>query len=311
MREMIIFTLLLIFNPLFAQQQNQIQDQRSDITSIEDIVSNPGEFSNEFVIVEGHVTQYTPGDEETTANYLLVGDYGTPIKVNTQGERPNISTPYRVMGTVVIDPYTQQPYIIENKKEALTGDDNILLYGILIGGFVLIAVLLVILLRRKSEPETPPAQEPQSEPNENYQSESYGDPAPDTDYEEDFKTIRISTDSPKTFKFIPGKLVITTGEDTGKEFMIPGYPTPEGNIVTVGREDVKGERRYAHIQLKERTVSRKQAELIQKDGKLFIKNLSETNYTQLNGTELEPGELKEIKDKSTLRFGELEFQYNQ
>ena len=91
--------------------------------------------------------------------------------------------------------------------------------------------------------------------------------------------------------------------------MISGYPTPEGNIVTIGRESVSGEKAQAHIQLTERTVSRKQAELIARDKKLYVRNLSETNFTCLNGIEIMAGEVKEVKSGSIIKTGEVEFQY--
>jgi len=126
---------------------------------------------------------------------------------------------------------------------------------------------------------------------------------------DDFKTIKIMASSPKTLKFIPGKLTIVSGEDTGKSFKIAGFPTSEGSIVSIGREEVKGDRAYSHIQLMQKTISRKQAEIVQKDGKLYVKNLSDTNFTQLDGIELKPNEKAELKAGAVLRLGELEVKY--
>ena len=97
--------------------------------------------------------------------------------------------------------------------------------------------------------------------------------------------------------------------DKGKSFKIAGYPTPSGNVVSIGREEIQGERKYAHIQLNQKTISRKQAEIISIEGKLYVKNISETNYTQVDGIELKPNEKVELKPNSTIRTGEIEFQY--
>lgn len=116
---------------------------------------------------------------------------------------------------------------------------------------------------------------------------------------------------PKTMKFVPGRLVIAAGPDQGKEFRIAGRPTPEGNVVTIGRAEVEGEKAFAHIQLGDtyRTVSRMQAEIIQKDDKILLKNTSETNPTIVNGDNLPAGETLELQDGDMIRMGELMVRY--
>lgn len=116
---------------------------------------------------------------------------------------------------------------------------------------------------------------------------------------------------PKTMKFVPGRLVIAAGPDQGKEFRIAGRPTPEGNVVTIGRAEVEGERAFAHIQLGDtyRTVSRMQAEIIQQDQTILLKNTSETNPTIVNGDELPEGDTIELQDGDMIRMGELMLRY--
>ncbi len=127
--------------------------------------------------------------------------------------------------------------------------------------------------------------------------------------DDEFRTIKIVKNPLKTLKFIPGKFLIISGEDKGKELRIAGYPTKAGFVVSIGRKEVTGDKAFAHIQLKEKTVSREQAEFIYNDNKLYVRNLSETNYTQLNGIDLKPGEISEVYPKSIIKFGEVEFQY--
>ncbi|MES3630578.1 MAG: FHA domain-containing protein [Longimonas sp.] len=120
---------------------------------------------------------------------------------------------------------------------------------------------------------------------------------------------------PKTMKFIPGKLVIISGPDKGREFRIAGFPREEddGNVVTIGRADVKGERAFAHIQLGDtyRTVSRIQAEIIQKtsDNEILLRNKSTTNPTRVNEEEVPPEETVELQNEDTIQMGELVLQY--
>lgn len=116
---------------------------------------------------------------------------------------------------------------------------------------------------------------------------------------------------PKTMKFVPGRLVIAAGPDQGKEFRIAGHPTPEGNIVTIGRAKVEGERAFAHIQLGDtyRTVSRMQAEIIQQDQTILLKNKSETNPTMVNGDQVPMDKTVELTDGDMIRMGELMLRY--
>lgn len=120
---------------------------------------------------------------------------------------------------------------------------------------------------------------------------------------------------PKTMKFIPGKLVIISGPDKGREFRIAGFPREEddGNVVTIGRADVQGQRSFAHIQLGDtyRTVSRIQAEIIQKTktDKVYLRNKSTTNPTQVNEQQVPPEESVELTNTDTIQMGELVLRY--
>ncbi len=66
-----------------------------------------------------------------------------------------------------------------------------------------------------------------------------------------------------------------------------------------------------HIQIdnKYKTVSRKQAEIIYNNKQLFVRNLSATNITEVDGHELKLGETTELKPESIIKMGEIEFQY--
>jgi len=140
-------------------------------------------------------------------------------------------------------------------------------------------------------------------------SESSSSQEPEEDSEGP-ETLKFKA-PPKTMKFVPGRLVIAAGPDQGKEFRIAGRPTPEGNVVTIGRAEVEGEKAFAHIQLGDtyRTVSRMQAEIIQQDDKILLKNTSETNPTMVNGDHVPTGESVELDGGDMIRMGELMLRY--
>lgn len=141
-------------------------------------------------------------------------------------------------------------------------------------------------------------------------SESSSSEEPEEDSDGGPETLKFKA-PPKTMKFVPGRLVIAAGPDQGKEFRIAGRPTPEGNVVTIGRAEVEGEKAFAHIQLGDtyRTVSRMQAEIIQQDDTILLKNTSETNPTMVNGDHVPTGESVELDGGDMIRMGELMLRY--
>jgi len=301
---------------------------QAQVTTIESIRNNPYAYNGNKVTVEGLVTNFVH-DAGTTDYYILKDDFGWTIKINTGEGTPETNKKYTVTGIVYIELPSGRPFISEKTRIIINGPtiteipstfwekllsflkDNALIL-ILIGVLVVLVSAYFLLRRKKSavpvSAYTPPSYSPSASdysvptaklsPNDMQQQSS-----------DDFKTIKIMASSPKTLKFIPGKLTIVSGEDTGKSFKIAGFPTSEGSIVSIGREEVKGDRAYSHIQLMQKTISRKQAEIVQKDGKLYVKNLSDTNFTQLDGIELKPNEKAELKAGAVLRLGELEVKY--
>jgi pSer/pThr/pTyr-binding forkhead associated (FHA) protein len=125
----------------------------------------------------------------------------------------------------------------------------------------------------------------------------------------EFQSIKIMASTEQTLKFIPGQFIVLTGKDRGKAFRVSGFPTPEGHVITIGRDPVEGDRAYAHIQMDVPTVSRKHAEMLFKDNSLKIKNLSDTNPIQLNSEEIPVGEFVDLNLDSELRIGEIRMKY--
>ena len=308
----VMLLLLTLSSALFSQEMRM---------SIDSITSNPGKYLDNAIEVEGLVTQYVPATSSSTSYFLMKSDYGAIIKVNTSDVAPETNKKYRVGGIVYFDPITKEPFISEKSRMALEAptpskqlttetpvqppaSNQTLIYILIIAIVVLAGVFFYLTAyRRKQKSESVLEVQPLSNVASSSPSDSLA--------HQEFKTIKYSVQSPKTVKFIPGKLVITSGEDAGKSFRIAGYPTPDGSVVTIGREEASGDRAYAHIQLDKKftTVSRKQAEIIERNGKLNVKNVSETNITVVDGRELRSQELAELKPDSTMRMGELEFQY--
>ncbi len=325
MKKSILLLLVVIASNLTMAQN--VAEVGPEITRIIDIVNRPGNYNDEHVTIEGVVTQYSPRTAESTANYELRGDYGKTLKVNTYQQKPITNKKYRVTGTIVIDKVNREAYLIEQQRISLETNETIVinkergslnptLIIIIVGAVLLVALIIILIVvnmkKRKPAPVVPPAPSPRPSPRPETRPSSGPGTMPSMNKDDDFQTIKIQLDAaPKTMKLMPGFLEITAGADTGKKFSVAGYPTPKGSIVSIGRENVEGDRKYAHIQLKELTVSRQQAEIIAAGGKLEIKNLSKTNLTQLNGIEIQPGHKMPLEPDSVIKTGEVEFTYRE
>lgn len=347
----IYFLGLFVAFVLFGLQNSILNAQEAEITEIRELINNPGPHIDEKVIVEGIVKNFVPETSTSMAYYLFEGKFGATIRINTDAEKePSKLKKYRVTGVVYIEnqiPFIHE----DKRIEVLTKQDddndgvpnsidkcpntpagaevdasgckkttvsNLML--IIIGAAVLVIILIIVVVmighnkkkieeenRRQQEMDRKRRDDERRASEANKSSQAKGNLSAD----DDFKTIKLFIDDPKTMKFIPGKLEIISGDDKGRTFLISGYPTPEGSVVTLGRENVTGDRKFAHIQLDKRfqTVSRKQAELIYRSGKFYAKNLSSTNPTQVDGRELKVDQTAEVMPGSVIRTGELEFKY--
>ena len=261
---------------------------------IKEIIAEPMEFNQKLVIVDGLVSQWVPGEENSTSHYMLEDEYGNSIQINTSSNPPETQKKYRVSGIVYFDTQTGNVFISEQGRLKLdrSGEESTDSgYGFI---FIIVGVVAAFILYRFYMSKK-----------KKVSSAIIEDAG-----EGDFQTIKLSaSEAPKTLQFLPGELKIISGTDSGKIFKIAGYPTDEGKVVTIGREEVIGERGYAHIKLMESTVSRKQAEIIQTDKELKVKNISTTNLTEVDGIVLKPNQEVELKPNSTIKIGEIVFQY--
>jgi len=289
-------SLLFIIGSAFSTSASA-QTKPEEVT-IQELSSNYVQFQDEAVIIKGLVTQYQPETVATMAYYSIEGDYGYTGTVKTSKKPPKLQRRYKVRAVVKLDDAVYDFYLIEITKRIILPIWVIALIAVI--GLLVVGIGYLLVSSFTSKPEEAPKKEAPA---------SAAEPA----YDEAFKTVQIVTDkeAKKTLIYIPGRLVIQTGEDQGKDIILSGYPGPDGAIVSIGSREETGERKTAHIRLMEPTVSRSQAELIllNKDKKLMVKNLSKTNYTQVNGEEVLPDTLKEVVAGDTIKTGEVEFKY--
>ncbi len=369
--------------------------QAQETTTIEEITSNPGRYHHQSVRFEGYVQRYVASSAATTSFYIIQGEYGASLRVNTSDGSPRIFARYRVQGTIVIEDRT--PLVIEISRTRLEegglsltvtsvpqaggsilpsdrlnleegqpvqlranpaqnyrfekwihngmeigynemleftmpGDNAFLeahfkrefpVMWVAIGGLVVVAIVLVVLLLRpKSKPDQPAFDDYGPDPGAHQFSPdpSSGDTM-QVNPGQDYDTIRFEPDVPPTMQFIPGKLEILNGPDKGKTFMLAGYPTPDGSISSIGRDHsgwedqsaLSGGRKYAHVRIKDdsRTLSRMQAEMIYRNGKLYLKNLSSVNPSQVDGADVAINDIAEVKSGSKIKAGFIEFRYQE
>lgn len=118
------------------------------------------------------------------------------------------------------------------------------------------------------------------------------------------KTVVMSQPEAKEDNLIPGSFSFNLNGQAEK-IELKGFPTGLGYIATVGREAAETEKAESHLRIADPTVSRKQAEFIFESGNLYIRNLSGTNPSVLNGKEMGSGSLDQVLPGSQLKFGEV------
>lgn len=118
--------------------------------------------------------------------------------------------------------------------------------------------------------------------------------------------LRFSVPAEGTLQFLPGRLEIAAGVDTGREIRFVRVPGPHGMEVTFGRSE--GEL-YRHIQLRDQTVSRSHAQMRLVDGTWSLMNFSHTNPVVHNGQVLPDGVEQPLEDGDRIEMGEVLFTF--
>ena len=118
--------------------------------------------------------------------------------------------------------------------------------------------------------------------------------------------LRFSPPIEGTLQFLPGRLLVVSGHDAGRELRFVRLPGPNGTEITFGRND--GEL-YRHIQLRDQTVSRMHAALRFADGRWHLRNLSQTNPVMLDGLAVAIGAEHALEDGARIEMGEVLFSF--
>lgn len=297
--------LFLIFTALPLKAQIAI--------SILEIDRDPDTYIGNTVIVEGIVRQYVPATSTTVAHYLLVDDHGIPIRVNTSKDQPQIDRRYSVTGYLDRD---KRELVIREISRNCLNCTPWLVIGIVATGLLLVVGLIIYFNQNKKQSSSKPFQPnpvPRPTPNPNPNPR----PSPPPFNGDKDKTLIVEKDY-FTMKALPGELLILSGPQKGQTLKLFGTPTHNGIVITLGRDWDKWRtlvqgRENSHVRIKDdtRTLSRMQAELRYnpQNGAMELKNLGETNKTQIDGKELNIGEIADLKDGSYITAGHLKLQY--
>ena len=135
-------------------------------------------------------------------------------------------------------------------------------------------------------------------------------------------SVRYWRPADGTLQFLPGRLEVIAGRDTGHEIRFVRTPGPDGTRVTFGRAEGAP---YRHIQLREPTVSRSHARMTLETApssgnstsapaaRWRLENLSATNPVVVNGRALgaDGGEASAVAlvDGDRIEMGEVVFRF--
>jgi hypothetical protein len=123
------------------------------------------------------------------------------------------------------------------------------------------------------------------------------------------ETLRFAIPDEGTLRFLPGRLEVVAGPDSGREIRFVAPPGAGDAVeITFGRNEGPA---YRHVQLLARTVSRRHAAMALTDGHWSLQNLSATNPVLLNGRALAPDEVAPLLvDGDRIEMGEVVFTFH-
>jgi len=111
-----------------------------------------------------------------------------------------------------------------------------------------------------------------------------------------------------TLEFLPGRLEVVGGEDTGQEIHFARQVGDEDVTVTFGRSEGPPLR---HVQLLDPTVSRQHARMMYAGQRWHLSNMSSTNAVLLNGASLpDQGDGITLEDGDRLEMGAVVFVFH-
>lgn len=122
------------------------------------------------------------------------------------------------------------------------------------------------------------------------------------------RRIRFVQAEEGTLEFLPGRLEVVAGDDTGQEIHFARLLGETDTTVTFGRSEGPALR---HIQLLDPTVSRTHARMNFAGGRWHLVNLSRTNAVNLNGAPLpDHGDGITLEDGDRIEMGAVVFVFH-
>lgn len=124
----------------------------------------------------------------------------------------------------------------------------------------------------------------------------------------DGQTLRFALPDAGTLQFLPGRLQVVVGPESGREIRFVRSPNSPDTDVSFGRSEGPPHR---HVQLLVPTVSRRHAVMSLLDEHWSLQNLSATNPVTHNGRRLEPDEVVPLLvDGDRIEMGEVVFVFH-
>lgn len=122
------------------------------------------------------------------------------------------------------------------------------------------------------------------------------------------RTIRYQIPVDQTLQFLPGRLEVIGGRETGQEIRFVRTDSDDGTSISFGRSEGPT---YRHVQLFEPTVSRAHARMKYEQRLWHLTNLSTTNPVVLNGAPLSAeGSSVELNEGDRIEMGEAVFVFH-
>lgn len=124
----------------------------------------------------------------------------------------------------------------------------------------------------------------------------------------DGQTLRFALPDEGTLQFLPGRLQVVAGPESGREIRFVRSPNTPSTDVVFGRSEGPPHR---HVQLLVPTVSRRHALMSLIDEHWTLQNLSATNPVTHNGRRLAPDEVVPLLvDGDRIEMGEVVFVFH-
>ena len=274
---------------------------------IADVLANPARYWNTTVTVTGQVQNAVSNPAGTTrGTYTLLDDsIATPLVVRTK-ELPPVGQSFTVTGVIIQDP-NQANVPILNELDRRSPGMASWLQGLLIGGAVLFAVLLVIFVYMllKPKPRAAPAATVYSAPPAPAPTPTPQPTVPSADSSATRKigsapSAGIGGDKTQVFMNLGAELIVEKGPNAGTT------TTLHKPVTTIGRPGA----RKNDLELSDDTVSKEQASVLYDNSaqQFKISNQSTTNPTLVNKRVVAEPTILEDGDRIELGGTILRFQ---